>query len=133
MIGPGCWKEYSSGLISTKCIGYGAAFTANVTDVVPTGTSFNGTGSCTPGCTLVGDVVTWAGVTIQPGSNEFSFEVTITVGGGSYVTDVAQLDPSSPDLEPISSNVVVTPIPPFLGIAKDNSPKGPVGAGDEIT
>lgn len=110
----------------------GAAFTADVTDMVPPGTSFDGIGSCMPACTLNGSTVTWSGATINPGFNQFSFTVTVTAAGGGVVTNVAVLDPTTPNLDPIDSNEVMTPIGPELGIVKLNDPTGEVGMGGSI-
>ena len=111
----------------------GAAFTADVTDVVPAGTSFAGLGTCTPACTLGGSTVLWSGVTIAPGTNTFTFDATVTASGGATVTNSGSLDPTSPDLDPIPSNPVETEIGPSLEIVKLNSPTGQVVFGNTIT
>ena len=109
----------------------GASFTADVTDDVPAGTTF--ADNCVPACAFDGTTVTWSGATIPPGTSTFSFDVTVTAGGGATVTNIGTLDPTSPDLVPIDSNPVETAIGPELGIVKLNSPTGEVANGDTIT
>ncbi len=110
----------------------GAAFTGDVTDPVPAGTSFNGVGSCSPACTLNGNTVTWGAGVVQSGSNVFTFTVTVTASGGALVTNAAVLDPTVPDLDPVPSNEVQTPIGPELSLVKFNGPTGEVSTGDSI-
>ena len=65
-------------------------------------------------------------MTIPHGTSTFSFDVTVTAGGGTTVTNTGILDPTSPNLDPIPSNPVETEIGPALGIVKLNSPTGQV-------
>jgi uncharacterized repeat protein (TIGR01451 family)/uncharacterized repeat protein (TIGR02543 family) len=109
----------------------GAAFTATLTDPIPTGASY--AGNCSPACSFASGTVSWSGVTIQSGANTFSFDATITATGGSTVTNQATLDPTSPDLVPEPSNSVDTDIGPSLSIAKFGDKIGLVNPGDVIT
>ena len=110
----------------------GAAFTANVTRRRADGHHRSARAPVRrPCCSLVGNTVTWSGVTINPGTNTFTFDVTVTAGGGSTITNTGTLDPTSPDLDPIPSNAVETEIGPELGLVKLDNPTGPVAAGDD--
>jgi len=109
----------------------GAAFTANLTDPIPAGASY--AGNCSPACGFAAGTVSWSAVTIQPGSNTFTFDATITASGGATVTNTATLDPTSPDLAPLPSNPVDTEIGPSLAIAKFGDKTGLVSPGDVIT
>lgn len=111
----------------------GAPFTANVTDAVPEGTSFNGVGTCSPSCSFASNTVSWNGQSIPSGISTFSFDVTVTAPGGSQITNVASVKPTSPDIDPIPSNEVELEVGPALGIVKTNSPTGEVQNGDTIT
>src|SRR5204862_5232661 len=77
--------------------------------------------------------VSWSAVTIQPGTNTFMFDATITASGGATVTNMATLDATSPNLAPIQSNSVDTAVGPDLGIAKFGDKVGAVSPGDVIT
>src|SRR5262249_4486649 len=107
-------------------------FTGTVTDAVPAGTTFNGTGSCTPACTFDGTTVTWAGVTINPGTSTFTFGVTVTAAGGATAVNTGVLDPTLPNLDPIPSSPAQTEIGPDLAVVKFNSPTGTVASGNTI-
>ena len=72
-------------------------------------------------------------MTIPNGAAMFSFDATVTAGGGTTVTNTGTLDPTSPNLDPIPSNPVETEIGPVLGMIKLNSPTGQVVNGDTIT
>jgi uncharacterized repeat protein (TIGR01451 family)/uncharacterized repeat protein (TIGR02543 family) len=109
----------------------GAAFTANVTDPIPSGASY--AANCSPACSFASGTVSWNAVTIQPGANTFMFDATITASGGATVTNTATLDPTSPDLAPEQSNSVDTEIGPSLSIAKFADKTGLVSPGDVIT
>jgi uncharacterized repeat protein (TIGR01451 family) len=111
----------------------GAAFTADVTDPVPAGTSFAGTGTCTPACSFGAGTVTWSEATIQPGTNTFTFDVAITATGGATVTNVASVDATSPNLAPIASNSVDTEVGPSLELVKLGDKTGLVAKDDVIT
>ena len=111
----------------------GAPFTADVGDVVPAGTSFSGTGGCTPACTFDGSKVNWTGATIPAGTSTFSFGVTVTAAGGSTVTNVGfprrheprpRADRQQPDRDSDRAGA---------RIDKQNAPTGAVAAGDTIT
>ncbi len=111
----------------------GAAFVANVTDAIPAGASFNGTGTCSPACTFGSGIVTWAAQNIPPGGpTTFTFQVTVTGTPGSSVLNEAVLDPSTPNLDPITSNETETEIlDPNLAIDKShtgNFTQGQTGA-----
>ncbi len=111
----------------------GAAFTATVTDAIPAGASFNGTGTCSPACTFGSGTVTWAAQNIPAGGpTSFSFDVTVTGAPGTSVFNEAVLDPSTPNLTPITSNETETTIlDPNLAINKShtgNFTQGQTGA-----
>ena len=99
---------------------------------MPAGTSF-APATALPACTFAAGTVTWSGVTIPHGAATFSFDVTVTAGGGTTVTNTGTLDPTSPNLDPIPSNPVETEIGPSLGLVKLNSPTGQVVNGNMIT
>jgi len=114
----------------------GAPFTGTLSDVVPTGTVFAGPQTCTSiSCTYDSetDTVAWAGVTFPSGDSTFTFDVTVTASGGTVVVNSATIDPTEPNIQPILSNEVETPIGPELAIVKFNDPQGEVSAEDEIT
>src|SRR5207244_7963148 len=69
---------------TVQVINPGPAFTATVTDAIPAGASY--AGNCSPACSFASGTVSWNGVTIQPGSNTFTFDATITAFGGAVVT-----------------------------------------------
>ena len=111
----------------------GPAFTADVTDQIPAGATFSGTGTCSPACTFGSGTVTWASQSIPPGGpTTFSFDVTVTGTPGDSIFNQALLDPSTPDLNPIPSNEVETTIlDPNLAIDKShtgNFTQGQIGA-----
>src|SRR5207245_2954869 len=92
----------------------GAAFTADVSDAIPTGASFAGVGTCSPSCAFASGTVTWSGTSIQPGANTFTFDATVIASGGATISNTATLDPTSPNLSPIQSNQVDTEVGPSL-------------------
>jgi hypothetical protein len=58
--------------------------------------------------------------------------VNAGVPGGIIITNQATLDPTAPNLNPIPSNPVETPVGPELAVVKTQSPMGPVAVGDHV-
>ena len=109
----------------------GASFTGTVSDVVPTGASYNA-GSCSPSCTFASNTVTWSGATLAAGNTTFTFTANITGSGGATVSNIANLTPTSPSLSAIPSNQVDTAIGPNLALVKLQNVTGTVTTGNTI-
>jgi uncharacterized repeat protein (TIGR01451 family)/fimbrial isopeptide formation D2 family protein len=92
--------------------GAAEATTATITETVPAGTTYV---SCTGGCTVDGDTVTWTVGPIAPktGTGSVTMTVAVTTHSSCDISNTAQIStPGFNGGNPVNSNTLVTPVTP---------------------